>query len=59
MIKYIKVVKLAVFYFKKGFETLWRGLRYPDKFQEEERLTNELLASMMPLMVWLSMNRSR
>ena len=56
MKKYIKVIKLSLFYFKRGFQTLWEGLRNPDKFNQEEQLSNELIAKLFPFMVWMSMN---
>jgi len=56
MDKYIYVLKASWFHFKKGFETLYEGFKDPDKFYKEDRETNELMAKLFPVMVYLSMN---
>lgn len=57
MKKYIKVIKLSLFHFKMGFKTLWEGLRNPDKFNEEEKISNEILVKLFPFMLWMSINQ--
>lgn len=49
--KVIFIVKLSLWYFKKAFETLYVGLKDPEKFYKEEKRNDEIIRRILPLLV--------
>lgn len=57
MKKIIFVFQMSYYYFRMSLQTLYEGLRNPNKFYEEEKKQAEIIKRVMPALVASSLLR--
>ena len=55
MNKYFYVLRAASFHFKNAFKTLYDGFKDPQKFYEDDKRNNEIMAKVFPMAVMMNL----